>query len=377
MNVLIAPDKFKGTLTASGVCAAVEQGLIRSGIDMNIRKFPLADGGEGTLDIFLYHTGGSRIEIAVHDPLMRRIKSCYGISTDGKTAFIEMARASGLELLDSNDRNPMRTTSFGTGEMIRDALDRSVSEIIISIGGSATNDGALGALCALGARFFSIEGNAILPTGEQLKSIKRIELNDFHPRIRSTRFTAICDVTNPFYGPQGAAYVYAPQKGAAPEEVIRLDEGLQNLSVQVNKMMNIDLQKLPGSGAGGGFAGGCCAFLNARLKPGIEVIFDLTGFDQQINWADTIITGEGKLDAQTLHGKLVAGVSKKAKERGIPVFVICGVSELDSDQLKTMSFREVYSLVNLAGEQEALHNTREVMERLACDVISHDLKQKR
>ncbi|MFN3664983.1 MAG: glycerate kinase, partial [Sediminibacterium sp.] len=209
MNILIAPDKFKGTLTASQVCDAIEAGLNKSGKEFRIRKFPLADGGDGTLDIFLYHQQGVLIEVEVHDPLMRKIKAVYALSEDGKTAFIEIAKSSGLMLLKPEEYNPLKSSSYGTGELIRHALSNGVEQIIVGIGGSATNDAALGAAEALGFQFFDSAGNRVSPDGESLAKIVRIDRSNVHPRLEHVSVTAICDVTNPFYGEQGAAFVYA------------------------------------------------------------------------------------------------------------------------------------------------------------------------
>lgn len=365
MNVLVAPDKFKGTLTASGVCDALERGLVKSGLAMNIRKFPLADGGEGTLDIFLVHTNGELIELEVYDPLMRKIKSGYGISGDGKTTFIEMANASGLGLLKPEEQNPMLTNTFGTGELIADALNRNVKKIILGIGGSATNDGALGASSALGLKAIDEKGNPILVTGKELSNINQFDLSDLHPELKHVHIIAICDVSNPFYGPTGAAYVYASQKGASPSDVFLLDNGLKHIAEVIKNTLGIDLQALPGSGAGGGFAGGAHALLGASLLPGTEVIFDLTHFNDALEWADIVITGEGKLDYQTMQGKLVDGLARKAFQSGKKVIVVCGQTELSEEDCKSMCIDSVYSLSAYAGMDAALHSAKEVLEILA------------
>lgn len=375
MNVLIAPDKFKGTLTASEVCAAIEKGLKRSAIPMNVRKFPLADGGEGTLDIFLGHKQGLLIEREVHDPLMRKIKCGYALSGDGKTAFIEIARASGLSLLNEAERDPIKTTTFGTGELIRDALDRGVDQIILAIGGSSTNDAALGAAVALGARIFDKDGNILFPRGGTLQSIDRIDLRLLHPRLAEVEVTAICDVSNPFYGEHGAAVVYAPQKGATREAVAELDKGLQTVADVVLHQYGIDLQKISGAGAGGGFAGGCHVCFQAELKSGVQAIFELTNFLQALRWADVVITGEGKLDSQTLQGKLVNGVAGRASALGKKVLVVCGQNDLTSDELKQLNIHAHFSLSGYAGLSEALHNPARVLEALTRTEIAACLQK--
>lgn len=374
MNVLIAPDKFKGTLTAEQVCNAIACGLSRSGVDATIRKFPLADGGEGTLEVFLFHSGGRRITVDIHNPLMRKISAEYAISHDGKTAFIEMAKASGLGLLLPQERNPYKTTSFGTGELLKDALDRNVERIILGIGGSATNDAALGAAVALGAQFLDGDGQPVFPSGENLVRIHEIELKTLHPRLAQVSITAICDVTNPFYGKDGAAFVYAAQKGATIDQIKRLDEGLQHIAAVIKKQCGFDLNTIVGSGAGGGFAGGCCALFKGVLERGAEVILDATNFNTAVRWADFVITGEGKVDDQTLHGKLVETVSRRADRLGKPVCLVCGVSELDTEQWKRLPIQSVFSLLDYAGNQEALTNSEAALEALAFYEISKAIK---
>jgi glycerate 2-kinase len=375
MNILIAPDKFKGTLTAPAVCDAIESGLNKAGVDASIRKFPLADGGEGTLDVFCWHTQGSWIEVEVHDPLMRKIKSAYAISEDGRTAFIEMARASGLGLLKPFEYDPLKTSTFGTGELIRDALERKVKTIIMAIGGSATNDAALGAAVALGAQVFDSTGNDLFPRGGTLQFINSIELSHFHPQLSQVDIKAICDVSNPFYGEQGAAFVYGPQKGATPESALTLDKGLRHVAEIVHQQFGIDLQQIPGAGAGGGFAGGAYAFFNATMMPGTEVVFELTHFDEALQWADVVITGEGKLDNQTLRGKLVKGVADRAFTTGKKVIVVCGENALTDEKLKAMGILYTYSLIDYAGKEESLAYSMKVVEEVSRNRLAEVLKK--
>lgn len=365
MNVLIAPDKFKGTLTATQVCDAIEVGLLRSGKSMSIKKFPLADGGDGTLEIFLAHTRGRLVEVEVHDPLMRKIKSSYGISNDGRTAFIEMARASGLELLRPEERNPMITTSFGTGELISDAVNRKVDQIILGIGGSATNDGALGAAVALGARAVDSVEKEIIPSGQTLSKIEHINLDQLKEGLTKVKVIAICDVSNPFFGANGAAYVYGLQKGAKQDDLQLLDNGLRKMAEVIESQLGIDLQNISGSGAGGGFAGGAHALFGAELKMGTEVVFEFTSFDEALNWADVVITGEGKIDSQTLQGKLVHGVSIKSFMAGKRVLGVCGICELKQEGWEGMHLESVQSLTHYAGKEAALKSSATVLELLA------------
>jgi len=364
MNILIAPDKFKGTLDASQVCEAIEVGLIRSGGGYHIKKLPLADGGEGSLQVITGNHQARIVEVAVHDPLMRIITAPYALLVDGRTAFIEMARASGLQLLKPHERNPLKTTSYGTGELIRDALQQGATQIIIGIGGSATNDAALGAFCALGGRLTSRNGKEVFPSGENLHRIFAIEDDALNARLAEAELIALCDVTNPFYGPQGAAQVYAPQKGATPQAVALLDEGLKHLALLIRSLYHIDLQQVSGAGAGGGFAGGAYALLRAQLKSGAAVMLEVSGFKEAVQWADVIITGEGKLDKQTLNGKLVQLVVEQARSAGKPVWIVCGVNELTAAEANALQPAKVLSLSEAFGRTQALVNTRQALEIL-------------
>jgi glycerate 2-kinase len=369
MNVLIAPDKFKGTLTAEQVCTAIESGLHTSNHHFKIRKFPLADGGEGTLEVFRWHTEADTLEVAVHDPLMRPILASYLISNDRCTAFIEMAQASGLGLLDDQDRNPLSTTTFGTGELIKHALDNQVKKIVLGIGGSATNDAGLGAFVALGGKIYQ-NGNQLAPNGQSLSLVTDIDLSGLDARLKQCDLTAICDVTNPFYGAAGAAHVFARQKGADSAMLETLDSGLRNVAKIIKKKFAIDLQQIPGAGAGGGLGGGAYSLLSANLRSGTDVVFDLTRLKQAIDWADIVITGEGKLDVQTLHGKLIAGLGAAAQDAGKPMLAVCGTSELTETQAKSVFINKVFSMVAFAGQEQALTNSAVVLERLAANVLS-------
>jgi glycerate 2-kinase len=306
---------------------------------------------------------------------MRKIKSAYAISEDGRTAFIEMARASGLGLLKPFEYDPLKTSTFGTGELIRDALERKVKTIIMAIGGSATNDAALGAAVALGAQVFDSTGNDLFPRGGTLQFINSIELSHFHPQLSQVDIKAICDVSNPFYGEQGAAFVYGPQKGATPESALTLDKGLRHVAEIVHQQFGIDLQQIPGAGAGGGFAGGAYAFFNATMMPGTEVVFELTHFDEALQWADVVITGEGKLDNQTLRGKLVKGVADRAFTTGKKVIVVCGENALTDEKLKAMGILYTYSLIDYAGKEESLAYSMKVVEEVSRNRLAEVLKK--
>jgi glycerate 2-kinase len=367
VKILLAPDKFKGTLSAKEVCEALARGL-STNPDHEIRQLPLADGGEGTQEFFLNHWNGKRIEVSVHDPLMRPFRAEFILSLDGKSAFIEMAAASGLLLLSSTERNPMSTTTFGTGELVRHALDQGVDEVYLGIGGSATNDAGLGMLCAMGARMLDKSGNEFIPRGETLGRIQKIDLTVLHPRASQVKFTALCDVKNPFYGEHGAAFVYAPQKGATPEHVQKLDAGLKHVALIIQKQTGIDLQKISGSGAGGGIASGLHALLHANLKRGIDVVFEIVKFKEAVQWADIVITGEGKVDEQTWQGKVVSGVITQAGAFNKRVIIVCGQHDLnvegETGELPGVQFISIYSLSSIFGTTRAMEDTRATLTEL-------------
>ncbi|MFD2587648.1 glycerate kinase [Croceitalea marina] len=327
MKFVLAPDKYKGSLTGLEFCNAVAEGVKEVFPKADIMKLPLADGGDGTIEVVKEYLNADLITLKVSDPLFRQIRSSYLLSSDKKTAFIEMSEASGYKLLQRSEMNCMHTTTIGTGELIVDALNNGVKEIILGIGGSATNDGGIGMASALGYDFLDSDGNILKPIGSNLDIVATIRKASVHKRLDGVRVNVACDVSNPFYGPNGAAHVYGPQKGVNSTEVQLLDAGLKNLARVIKSDLEIDVQNIKGSGAAGGLGGGAIAFLNAELKSGIELIKEIADFDNAIKDADWIITGEGKLDLQTLSGKTIAGVLTSAKRKGIPVAALCGSVE--------------------------------------------------
>jgi glycerate kinase len=365
LKILLAPDKFKGTLSAPEVCAALAAGFNKN--QHEIRQMPLADGGEGTQELFLKHLNGKRISVSVHDPLMRLIQAEYILSSDNKTAFIEMSSASGLSSLNEKERNPMFTTTFGTGELVRHALDQGVDEIYLGIGGSATNDAGLGMLCAMGARMLDKSANEFIPRGETLGLIEKIDLSVLHPQTSQVKFTALCDVENPLYGERGAAFVYAPQKGATPDQVHKLDAGLMHVASIIQRQTGIDLQKTSGAGAGGGIAGGLHALLHTNLKRGIDVVFEITRFIEAVQWADVVITGEGKVDEQTWRGKVISGVVNQARTFNKRVIIVCGQeedNERESSEASGAQSVPKYSLSSIFGITRAMEDTRATLTEL-------------
>jgi glycerate kinase len=304
---------------------------------------PVADGGEGTTEALVDAMNGQFVACEVHDPLMNLIRVEYGILGDGLTAVIEMASASGLTLVPKDKRNPLLTTTYGTGELIRDALQRGCRRFLIGIGGSATNDAGTGMLQALGYRFFDRSGNVLGQGGQILEQIASIDAGNAHPALQESVFTIACDVNNPFSGENGAAYIYGPQKGADPMMVRQLDNGLKHFATVIQAALGKDIDSTPGAGAAGGLGGGFLAFLPATLKPGIQMVLEALDFDSHIRNADLIITGEGKLDRQTGMGKTPAGVLNAGKRQQIPVIAIGGAVE-DSDALLQQGFLAVFSI---------------------------------
>ncbi len=352
MKFVLAPDKYKGSLTAFEFCNAVEEGLIKALENAEIIKMPLADGGDGTIDVVKHYLKGDIIKVKVNDPLFRTIEAQYLFSRETRISYIEMAEASGLKLLKEGEKNCMLTTTMGTGELIADALQKGAKEIILGIGGSATNDGGMGMAFALGFRFLD-KNNAVLePKGENLIHIKTIDSSAVNPLLKNVVVKVACDVTNPLYGKNGAAYIYAAQKGASDEDLEALDNGLRNYSKIVQCQFGIDVQQIEGAGAAGGMGAGSVVFLNAQLTSGIDLIKELADFDTNIKAADWVITGEGKLDDQTLSGKTISGVIKSAKNQNIPVAALCGSVNISVETQKELGLTYAVSIVKGISDLE-------------------------
>lgn len=345
MKFVIAPDKFKGSLTGFEFCNAVEEGLRMVFPDAEILKMPLADGGDGTIEVVKHYLTGEKITQKFNDPLFRPVSASYLYSSESHIAYIEMAEASGLKLLKDTERNCMQSTTFGTGELIVDALEKGATEIILGIGGSATNDGGMGMASALGYRFLDKNGDELKPIGSNLIAVKKVDASKIHPKLRDLKVKVACDVSNPFYGENGAAKIYATQKGASEEEIELLDEGLRNFAKTIKGQYNADLQKIKGAGAAGGIGGGAVVFLNAKLTSGIDLIKELADFDNAIDETDWIITGEGQLDEQTLSGKTINGVVISATKKQIPVAALCGSVGISIEQQKEFGLDYVISIV--------------------------------
>ena len=324
MRIVVAPDSYKGSLAALGVAHAMERGILRVFPDAEVCTIPMADGGEGTVDALLAATGGKRRLSEVSDPLGKRITAQWGVLGDGCTAVIEMAAASGLTLQAAEQRNPRITSTHGTGELMRAALDAGLRKIILGIGGSATNDGGAGMARSLGARFLDGDGHELPDGGAALAGLQRIDLSLLDPRLRDTEITVACDVDNPLCGPRGASAVFGPQKGATPAMVAELDAALAHFAAVAQNATGRDIAEQAGAGAAGGLGAGLLFFTLAQLKPGVDIVLDAVGFSDLVKDADFVITGEGCTDFQTAFGKAPVGVARCAKQFGIPVFCLSG-----------------------------------------------------
>jgi glycerate kinase len=364
MRILIAPDKFRGSLEAAEVCRAIEEGVMLAFPRALTDSVPLADGGEGTARILTANTNGKFVSVDVHDPLGGIIQAQYGISGDGSTAFIEMSVASGLSLLSPDEYNPLLTSTFGTGELIRHALESGVKKIVLGIGGSATTDGGIGMAAALGYEFFD-QNNIILdPVGGSLDKIARITIGKVDARLRSKVIVVACDVTNILYGKSGAAWVYGPQKGADDNMVESLDQGLKNLSRVASETFERDFSNYPGAGAAGGLGAGALWFLGAELHPGVNIVMQHTGVENLIQDADLVITGEGKVDDQTLQGKVIKGLAELCQKYHIPLAVVCGTLSISPEQAQQAGITYAVSVLNRPitlenAQKEAFGNIRD------------------
>lgn len=373
MNILIAPDKFKGSLTAPEVGEAIAHGLAKFFPDATIRIFPLADGGEGTLDVLSKCFDLQTVIVPVHDPLARPIHASYGLNAAKRLAVVEMARASGLALLKEEELNPLMSSTIGTGELIKDAISKGVTTIYLTVGGSATNDGGTGMADAVGYRFLDAKGQRIIPNGGHLQQIEKIERpsNNFD----ELTFVVLTDVQNPLTGPHGASAVYGPQKGATPSQVDALDKGLQHLAVVIERDLGVSVDSIPGGGAAGGLGAGALAFLGATVEEGCESIMRLTGFDSALDEIDLIITGEGRIDKQTTSGKVVSCVARKALAAAKKTLVVAGQSTLDRTTLSTMGISDLFCLTDFAPVREAFSRARALLETAVAEAITAKIRQ--
>ncbi len=345
-KIVVAPDSFKGSLSATQVAEAIGEGIRRVLPQAEVVLAPLADGGEGTVEAFVTTAGGRAVPIRVTGPLGDPVDAFIGLIDSDNTAVVEMAAASGLPLVPEDRRNPLMTTSYGTGELIRAALSLGCDRIILGIGGSATNDGGVGMIQSLGGRFRDEKGEEVGFGGGELSRIRSIDLSRLDSRLKTVSVTVACDVENPLTGPNGASAVFGPQKGATAEMVESLDAGLRNLAEVIRQDVGLDIENVPGSGAAGGMGAAALAFLQAELRPGIEIVMDAARFDEKLEGADLMFTGEGRVDSQTLQGKCVSGVMRAARSHGVPVIVLTGGIEPDGYELLEHGALAVLSIVD-------------------------------
>lgn len=367
MKILLAPDKFKGSLTASEVCKAMADGIRLADKTAEIVSVPVADGGEGTAEVLTQATQGSWHTITVQNPLGYPVEAGYGISGDGKTAFIEMAQASGLRLLRSSEYDPFLANTFGTGELIQDAISQGVEHIVLGIGGSATNDAGTGMAAALGWRFLDKSGQELRPSGGNLAHIQSVVPPD--QRWNGTVDVA-CDVTNPLVGPQGATFIYGPQKGAKSTDLPQLDAGMAHLAGLIRKEFGLDLSTMPGAGAAGGLGAGAVLFLKGQLTEGVNLVIKHTQLAERLTDVDLVLTGEGRIDQQTLQGKLIAGITRLAQERQIPVIALCGSLDLTPDELDLLGLTSAFSIMpGPTSLDDALTNATTYLKRATFQVM--------
>ncbi len=360
MKIVIAPDSYKESLSALEVAGAIERGFREVYPEADYHQLPVADGGEGTVEAMVAATQGRVVEVEVTGPLGDTVQGFYGLSGDEQSAFIEMAAASGLELVPTDKRCPLTTTSWGTGELIRHALDAGVKHIIIGLGGSATNDGGAGMAQALGVKLLTADNQAIAPGGAGLETLERIDISELDARLAECRIEVACDVTNPLTGEEGASAVFGPQKGATPEMITRLDTALEHYAQCVKRCLDIDVLTLEGGGAAGGMGAALYAFCGAELRPGIEIVTDALHLDKLVADADLVITGEGRIDSQTIHGKVPVGVARVAKRYNVPVIAIGGSLTPDVGVVRDHGLDAVFSVMyRICTLEEALRDTED------------------
>jgi len=371
MKIVIAPDSFKGSLTALEVANSIEEGLIKYNKDFIIEKVPMADGGEGTVESLVSLTNGEIVTVKVKDPLMREIEGFYGLLGDKKTAVIEMAAASGLPLLKENERNPLITSSYGTGQLIKDALDRGCKNFIIGIGGSATNDGGTGMLKALGAKFLDKDNKEIRDGAAELDQLYKIDMADFDERIFQSDIKVACDVENPLCGDNGASFVFGPQKGADKPMMKILDNNLCHYGKVLESTFNLEVMNVPGSGAAGGMGAALIAVVKAQLERGIDIIIRESKLSEKLKDTSLVFTGEGRIDYQTKFGKTPFGVASEAKKKSIPVIALAGSIGEGTDTLYELGFDGIFSIIDKPMTlDDAIKNSSELVKEAAYRIIN-------
>ena len=347
----------------------MEEGFKKALKNITVKKIPMADGGEGTVCAIVEATGGKIVKRTVLDPLGRKIRSSFGISGDGRTAVIEMAEASGLVLLKPKERNPMKTSTYGTGQLIKVALKLGVSHILIGIGGSATNDGGTGMARALGVKFLDADGNPLPEGGGSLSKLAQIDMSKLEPRLKKVKIEVACDVDNPLTGKTGAAQVYGTQKGATVAMIKKLDAGLLNMAKVIKHDLGVNILKVPGGGAAGGLGAGLMAFVGGELRPGVDIVIDRIKLRQRMKGCDLVVTGEGRMDWQTAFGKTPSGVARVAKELGIPVIAICGCLGKDAAKVNDIGIDAFFSTLEINTDDEELPEKAPIMLRNCAEQV--------
>ena len=369
MKIIVAPDKFKGSLTSFEVCNAISEGINKSGQPIEIYEFPMADGGDGFAAVMKHYLNTNTVYCDTVDPLGRNIAVSYQWNEKDRIAIIEMAVASGLVLLKEQERNPLLTSTLGTGLLIKNAIEKGAAKIILGLGGSATNDAGMGILIALGFQFINEKGDHLPASGENLLMIKKIIAPSFIPAIK---FEIACDVQNVLYGHQGAAYVYGPQKGADNRQVEFLDKGIKNFAAVIKAETGKDISAIPGTGAAGGIAAGLLAFFDVEMKKGIEMIIDASKIKEQLAGADLLITGEGKIDEQSGTGKVVGYMAALAKQYGIACIAICGELQLDETGIKNLGLQHVMAIKDSSvSKEEAMENAGKLLVKKASEILNY------
>ena len=372
-KVILMPDSFKGTMSSSEICSIMKARVLEHFPDCKVESIPVADGGEGTVDCFLEAMKGERVTISAKGPFMEDIKGFYAIVENGNTAIIEMAATAGLPMVYGRE-NPRITTTFGVGQLIRDAVSRGCKKIVVGLGGSCTNDMGVGAAAGAGAIFRDKNGEQFIPTGATLSKVASIDLSELKKLLSGVEIVAMCDIDNVLYGPTGAAYVFSPQKGADPDTVKLLDDNLRICAETVKRELGIDVATLAGAGAAGGMGAGMVAFFGATLKAGIETVLDTVGFDRIAADADLILTGEGKIDSQSLRGKVVIGIAQRASRIGVPVIAVVGDIGDNMEPAYEMGVSAIYSINRVAVDfSRARHRSKSDLS-LTVDTVLRSLK---
>lgn len=365
MKFLFASDSFKGTLSSEQIIQLLTDAAEKVFPGCETSGVLIADGGEGTMDAVIRMTNGSRKTVSVHGPKMEEVKASYGVF-DGDSAIIEMASASGLPMVPAKERNPLYTTSYGTGELIRDALDAGYRKLSVAIGGSATNDGGMGAMRALGVRFLDEAGQELEGFGKDLQKVRHIDVSGLHPAVAEAEITVMCDVNNPLTGPNGATYTFGPQKGASPEIADQLEEGMKQYASVILEQLGTDVDLIPGAGAAGGMGAALCVFLKAELKSGIETVLDLIHFNELLEGTDLVVTGEGRIDWQSAFGKVPSGIGMRCKAQGIPVAAVVGGMGKGAEKIYEFGVDSIISTINGAMDiEEALSRAEELYANAA------------